>query len=227
MLQYTSALPYNNDTYYKLKSLDNLEEFRAREIKNLQTLKLVLIVVPTVINFAVMSFLFYLEYASYHRHTAVFERSQSFFGYAGPLLIKIQILLLLLIIPAFFIIHNTFSITISAIERLDDKYLSLYKTYTESVMRFWSSIPQFIISQDGLVIIHLFKYMILPPNSISKIEIVATHAKAGSYQCYVRFYQESKFTTAIMYYARKPRAIDFLTKHIFAINPNVKINALP
>ena len=195
-------------------------DFRNKEIKGLKKLRFFAIMFLVVVNVAILSFFLIAFYSVYKERNL----TENFALYVLQTIAGIQMVLSVFFLPLYIILFKRFSWAIKEIKDLNSEYIALYKNYTTSVDRPFPNIPEFIISQKGLVIIKNFKCIILTEQNLSRISIKRIRLGVRMRKCIVKFYDhDDLLTTTIVYYSLHPKKVEFLKNNIHLVHEYVII----
>jgi len=195
-----------------------MNQFLAKEIKNLKKLKSITLGFLFLVNCSIIGCFIYLFYQAYTSR----EIEEDFLTYIFPAVFYLQLVLALSFSPVIIIIYRRFKSIINQLTELNEEFVLHYQNYTRFIHRIFSTIPLYLISQKGLVVLMNFKTQLLPPNSINYIKI--KRINMGRFRrCTVYLYQDQTLKSKIIYHNSSPLGVEYLKQNIHLINNNVRI----
>ncbi|MCL7987080.1 hypothetical protein M8998_03890 [Sphingobacterium sp. lm-10] len=196
------------------KKYIQVRKFIEHEIRNLRILRNSALCMLLLVDLLLVSLFIYAIYSVYqHRELQV-----PFLAYSFPTVLSLQGILLLVFAPLMWVIYNRFQFILVEIKNLNEEFALLYKEYCQQIPRFFSTPPQYLISQKGLLVFKNFKRFVFRPHAIQRIAIRRVNWGRFGKRCQVRIYQEDKLITSISYATLYPEEVDFLKQHIVFIN---------
>lgn len=193
-----------------------------KEIRNLQKLRalalgfIILVILGVVGAFA---YAFYTVYAG----RAIVE---NFLFYAGPTLLSIAGVLLVATSPLFFTIYRRFRLVTAELAHLTPHFAQVYEDYCAFVDRPFTAVPQYIISQKGLLLIKNMGLKTLSGADYDLIKVRRADLGRAGKRCTVTFYQNGKKVGAVTYLKHDtlyPGEVTFLLDYIQRNQPHLEI----
>ena len=182
--------------------------FINKEIKNLKTLRRIAIVFLCLMNVGIMALFTYLFYD---------VDSEIFFLF--------QVMILAIFLSIIGIIYRRINFAISQLKKLNSNFSNLYQAYCNCRLRFFSEVPRYIISQNGLIIINNVELRTLKKNEYNRLVVKRTVFGRLGQKCIVKIYQNEKKITSLIYEKHYPEEVDFLINNIRTINNHISINS--
>ena len=196
--------------------------FKNTEIRNLIKLRIIALLVLAALNFLILGIFLTAFYSVYQERNL----GVNFVSYVLPTIAGIQGVLLLFFAPLSIVIFNRFERAINEIFDLDDYYLALYKKYTLKITRPFSTIPDFLFSQKGLLVNTNTKVVVLTKSNFNTVKIRKVDLGRFGKKCYVYFYHNELLRTKIIYNSHNPDEVGFLKEHINLVNDAVLFEEL-
>lgn len=193
--------------------------FIEQECRNLRKLKHITLSILLLVDVLLLTFFIYVFYGAYQDRGL----QMSFLAYSFKTIFIIQIILSLAFVPLMWMIHSRFQFILFEIKDLKDEYAVLYKEYCNYVPRFFAMLPQYLLSQKGLLVFKNRKRIIFKPDSIQKISIRRINLGRFGKKCNVYIYQNNNLATSLSYASLYPAEVEFLKQHIRLINRSITI----
>lgn len=190
-----------------------MNEFIAKEIKNLKKLRLTAIGFLLLVNFAIIGTFVYLFYQAYSSK----DIQENFITYIFPTVFYLQLVLGLSFLPIVIIIYKRFRSIINELIGLNEEFVIHYQNYTRFIHRLFTGIPLYLFSQKGLLVFMNFKTQLIPPDTINFIKI--KRVDIGRFRrCTVYLYQDKTLISKITYHKSHPSEVDFLKQNTHLLN---------
>ena len=197
-----------------------------KEIRNLKKLRAV------AVGFIVLVILGVVGAFAYAFHTVYVGRAiaENFLLYAGPTLFSIAGMLLVATSPLFFIIYQKFRLATAELAHLTPHFAQVYEDYCAFVDRPFTAVPQYIISQKGLLLINNMGLKTLSGADYNQIKVRRANLGRAGKRCTVTFCQNSKKVAVITYLKHDtlyPGEVTFLLDYIRRNQPHIEIKDDP
>lgn len=196
-----------------------MKHFINIEIQNLRTLRKIVLSILLLINFGLLGFFIYSMYDAYQDRNLPL----GFLSYSLPTILYIQLALALLFAALIWIIHRRFRFILFEMNDLKEEYAMLYQDYCNSVPRMFSTLPQYLFSQKGLLVFNNLKRVTILPKSIESISIRRMDMGRFGKKCDVQILESNSRTTKMSFASIYPEEVEFLKQHIRLVNTRIAI----
>lgn len=198
--------------------INELEEFRKDEIRNIKKLRAVAWLFLIISNLSIMAFFLYGFYSVYAERNI----QESFIYYTGKTILAIQAILILPLGFLGIIFYRRFYYAIKEIANLNEEYLQCYYDYVHSIERAFTGIPPYLFTQNGLIIQNNFSQEIYPANSIDRLTIKIV-SRGNLPRNHIIFYQNSKKKSSLTFIGFQTKRLEHIKKNVKKDNPFVII----
>lgn len=145
-----------------------LEDFRTKEIRNINRLRWIITGIVLAINCGIMIYMTYHAYEAYQGRASV---RGTFGDTAVPVLLMLQGLLTVFFLPLIILVGRRLGRFVAILRNLDAGHLQLYKDYVQLVPRLWAVAPPYIFEPTGLCLLPLLSVKYIAYDQIGEVHI--------------------------------------------------------
>lgn len=196
-----------------------------KQVASLKRLRLAVFLCLMALNLGITGLFACLFYAAYSERRGVTE---GFLSHAGETLLHVHVYFMVICLLVFAVIFRRFCFAISQLNRLDGVFAEVYRRYCEYLPKhFLLGVPDYILSQNGLVIVGNLKLKVLGRQDFDCIRILRISRGRYGRLCKVLIQKRERTVARLVYYGLYPKKMMFLVNNIGLVHDGVVITENP